>query len=277
MTRPTESSAMSCEDVRQRLERHLDGTLSPREYAAMQSHLSVCQTCHSEMMGIEAFEAQLREAFRDEAPPPALWPRTAADLCCRAPDVPSVGGRQRVRYSSRRAAIAAAALLAVGAVLAARRLAPVGVDSAELMQTPVGELRSFIDSGRSVDFATADPVALRRWFIPRVDFTPPAPLMMPRLSLIGGRLCYFFERRIASYMYRIDGHLVSLYIMSNKNIEPPSASSGVTVGTRAATVREVDGFAHVLWEDGSIYYSLVSNQPAARLIELAQALAGVTS
>ena len=274
MSRWTEHSTISCEHIRQRLELYLDGALSPREHAAMQSHLSVCATCHSEMAGVKTFEARLREAFRDEAPPPALWPRVAADLCCQGADAPSV----RVRYPSRRAVVAAAALLAVGVVVfTARRPATVSVDSTELMQTPVGELRSFVDSGRPVDFATTDPLVLRRWFMPRVDFTPPVPPMTPSLTLIGGRLCYFFERRVASYMYRIDGHLVSLYIMSNKDIESRSAGGGVTLGTRAAAVREVDGFAHVLWKEGSLYYSLVSNQPTARLVELARALATMTS
>jgi len=266
---------MSCEHVRQRLALYLDGALSPSEHAAMQSHLSACQTCHSGLSGVKAFEAQLREAFRDEAPPPALWPRIAADLRCQSADAQGVENRQRARFPSRRAAIAAA-LLAVGVALTVRRLATVGVDSAALMQTPVGELRSFIDSGRPVDFATADPVVLREWFMSRVDFIPPAPPMTLRLVLIGGRLCYFFERRIASYMYRIDGRLVSLYIMSSKDIDSPSAGGGVTIGTHTAAVREVDAFAHVLWNEGSLYYSLVSNQPAARVVELAGALAAVT-
>src|SRR5712691_7433195 len=182
----------------------------------MRSHLSLCQTCHAEAGGIEAFEVRLREAFGNEAPPPRLWPRIVADLRRRGVDGQSLGEHPRVRRPSRRAAIAAAALLAAGVVLVARRPATVGIDSDELMQTPVGEMRSFIDSGRPVDFATADPAVLRRWLMPRVDFVPPAPRTAPRLRLIGGRLCYFFERRIASYMYGTDGHLVSLYVMSNK-------------------------------------------------------------
>ncbi len=242
MTRRTEPSAMSCEHVRQRLALYLDGALSPSEHAAMQSHLSACQTCHSGLSGVKAFEAQLREAFRDEAPPPALWPRIAADLRCQSADAQGVENRQRARFPSRRAAIAAA-LLAVGVALTVRRLATVGVGSAALS---------------------------------RVDFIPPAPPMTLRLVLIGGRLCYFFERRIASYMYRIDGRLVSLYIMSSKDIDSPSAGGGVTIGTHTAAVREVDAFAHVLWNEGSLYYSLVSNQPAARVVELAGALAAVT-
>jgi hypothetical protein len=48
------------------------------------------------------------------------------------------------------------------------------------------------------------------------------------------------------------------------------------VGGRSAAVRELDGFAHILWRDGTLYYSLVSNQPAARLIPVAQAIAMAT-
>jgi hypothetical protein len=76
-------------------------------------------------------------------------------------------------------------------------------------------------------------------------------------------------------MYKIDGHLVSLYFISDRGIAPPSASHDVALGTRPAAIRAVDGFAHVLWKEGSLYYWLFSDQPAARLVELARALATV--
>jgi hypothetical protein len=46
-------------------------------------------------------------------------------------------------------------------------------------------------------------------------------------------------------------------------------------GGISAAIREVDGFAHVLWKEGSLNYSLVSDQPAAQLVELARALTTV--
>jgi hypothetical protein len=67
-----------------------------------------------------------------------------------------------------------------------------------------------------------------------------------------------------------------LYIMSDQDIELPSRRDAM-VGGRPAAVRELDGFAHVLWRDGKLYYSLVSNQPAARLIPVAQAIAMATA
>jgi len=103
-------------------------------------------------------------------------------------------------------------------------------------------------------------------------FPPP---MNPGLTLIGGRLCYFFERRVASYMYKADSHLMSLYIMSVQNIEPPPSSSGLTLGDRPMAIREADGFAHVLWKERQLYYSLVSDQPASRLIAVARAMTAV--
>src|SRR5262249_20970213 len=104
---------------------------------------------------------------------------------------------------------------------------------------------------------------------------PPTPPTMSDLSLVGGRLCYFFRRRIAAYMYHVDGHVLSLYIMSDQDIEFPSRRDAM-LGGRPAAVRELDGFAHILWRDGKLYYSLVSNQSTARLIQLAEAIAMAT-
>jgi anti-sigma factor RsiW len=267
---------MKCQDVRQRVELYLDRTLPPPEHDAVLRHLSICPSCRDDVAVAETIEARLRATLRDDASPPELWPRISAELQALGGDGASASRPHRIGQTSRRAAIAAAALLAIGMAVQLRRLSFRGIGTAQLMKTPVDELRSFVDSGRPVDFSTADPVELRRWFMPRIDFTPPAPPMNPGLTLIGGRLCYFFERRIASYMYRADNHLMSLYIMSDQGIELPSGSRGVTIDDRAAAVREADGFALVLWKEGKLYYSLVSDQPASRLIVVARAMVAVT-
>jgi anti-sigma factor RsiW len=275
MTRQTTASAMTCQDVLERVDLYLDRALRPAERRAVEAHLLVCAGCRAEVEAAEAVETRLRNALGDEAPPHHLWSRIAAHLRADHSGAERVERRPRVWRLSRRAAIAASALFAIGVVFAGRRLMTTDVDAAALMRTPVDELRSFIDSGRSVDVATTDPAQLRQWFVPRVDFAPPTPPTMSDLSLVGGRLCYFFKRRIAAYMYHVDGHVLSLYIMSDQGIELPSRRDAM-VGGRSAAVRELDGFAHILWRDGKLYYSLVSNQPAARLVQVAQAIAMAT-
>ncbi len=261
--------AMTCHEVRRQLELYLDRTLQPTEDQAVHAHLQVCGTCHAEVALAEAVEMRLRSTFRDEMAPRELWCRITADLSARGGDVANPKRHLPVKRLPRRAAIAATVLLAVGGVLAGRQLMTTRIRPAELMETPVDELRSFFDSGRPVDLTTADPAELRQWFVPRLDFPPPLPPTKAGLMLIGGRLCYFFRRRIAAYMYRVDDHILSLYIMSDEDIEPP-LDTGTKLDDRPAAIRESNGFAHVLWRDGRLYYSLVSNQPAARLIEVAR-------
>jgi len=275
MTRQTSASAMTCQDVLERVDLYLDRALRPAESRAVEAHLLVCAGCRAEVEAAEAVETRLRNALGDEAPPHHLWSRIAAHLRADNIRAERVECRPRVWRLSRRTAIAASALFAIGVVFAGRRLMTTDIDAAALMRTPVDELRSFIDSGRSVDVATTDPAQLRQWFVPRVDFAPPTPPTMSDLSLVGGRLCYFFRRRIAAYMYHVDGHVLSLYVMSDQDIELPSRRDAM-LGGRPAAVRELDGFAHVLWRDGKLYYSLVSNQPAARLVQVAQAIAMAT-
>jgi anti-sigma factor RsiW len=275
MTRQSSASAMTCQDVLERVDLYLDRALRPAESRALEAHLLVCAGCRAEVEAAEAVETRLRNALGDEAPPHHLWSRIAAHLRADNIRAQRVERHPRVWRLSRRAAIAASALFAIGVVFAGRRLMTTDIDAAAVMRTPVDELRSFIDSGRSVDVATTDPAQLRQWFVPRVDFAPPTPPTMSDLSLVGGRLCYFFRRRIAAYMYHVDGHVLSLYIMSDQDIELPSRRDAM-LGGRPAAVREFDGFAHILWRDGKLYYSLVSNQPAARLVQVAQAIAMAT-
>jgi anti-sigma factor RsiW len=275
MTRQTSASAMTCQDALERVDLYLDRALRPAESRAVEAHLLVCAGCRAEVEAAEAVETRLRNALGDEAPPHHLWSRIAAHLRADNSRAQPAERRPPVWRLSRRAAIAASALFAIGVVLAGRRLMTTGIDAAALMRTPVDELRSFIDSGRSVDVATTDPAQLRQWFVPRVNFAPPTPPTMSDLSLVGGRLCYFFRRRIAAYMYHVDGHVLSLYIMSDQDIELPSRHDAM-LGGRPAAVRELDGFAHILWRDGKLYYSLVSNQPAVRLVQVAQAIATAT-
>jgi anti-sigma factor RsiW len=83
-----------------------------------------------------------------------------------------------------------------------------------LIREPVNDLITYRMSRRSPDFETADPRTISEWWADKLDFRVPTPVAeLGGYRLIGGRLCYFLNRRLTALMYRKDDHVVSLYVM----------------------------------------------------------------
>lgn len=142
-----------------------------------------------------------------------------------------------------------------------------GALEARLLSVPVQDLHTFVVSQRSLDVASPDPQYVRQWFQGKVDFPPPLlPTHAGTATLVGGRLCYFLDRRVASFMYTTDGHYLSLYVMPRRGLSPPQ--DGVARTTPRATVHEVQGYTHIIWSHMALLYSLVSDLPTARLLEM---------
>jgi anti-sigma factor RsiW len=255
--------------VRERLEVLLDGAMPPSEEGLVQRHLAECAACRAEVESARCLEERLRSTLQSDMPSTALWSRIERDLAGHSartdPRRPGLAGA-----FGRRAAVLAAtiAIVLLFAVIGRNALSP-EVAAADLINVPAAELSGWIRSGRPLDVAETDPVKLRRWFAPRVAFRPPEPPGgVPGLSLDGGRLCHFFRRWIAAYMYRFDGHVVSLYVLSKEGIEPPPELAGRTSGAPDAVEHQIGGFTHMLWSKGPLYYALVSDLPAQDLLRL---------
>ena len=134
----------------------------------------------------------------------------------------------------------------------------------------MSEMRAFVDSNRGLDVDITDPEALRSWFAEKVDFAPPKPPAAGTMTLVGGRLCYFLDRRVIAYMYRVEGRYHSLYVMKEDGLETlEERRESLTRGV-SASVFERDGYANVLWREGSHFYSLVAEVSPERLIPLAK-------
>jgi hypothetical protein len=72
-------------------------------------------------------------------------------------------------------------------------------------------------------------------------------------------------------MYTDDGRYLSLYVMSRQGL-PPLPQERVQVANPQAWVYEIRGYSHIIWFRTDLLYSLVSDLPQARLLELVQAL-----
>ena len=258
---------MDCTSIQGRLHAFLDGELPESESAVSRRHLATCVSCMAEAEEIRLVEARIRAALSPVPETESLWRRITAALERDREAEPALPARRWWRRSFLAAATTATSVL-VGVMLwQLTAIAPSGDNGSHLANVPVMEFQTYIESRRSMDVATADPNQLRSWFATRVDFTPPAPpVSSGKLELLGGRLCYFFDRRVASYMYRVSGHLVSLYVMRGDGLDLSR-----TATERKRAVLHARGFIDVVWTKGDFLFSLVSDLPEDTLLQIATA------
>ena len=238
-------------------------------------------------------EEKLRKTFAEEPVPPTLWPRIQASLRDTSTTEPSESSNRSqpaipARRWSPRAVLSIAAMLVL-AVVGASILTHGGVMPAATQSTAtaqstaitksevatvlVNEFRTFEASGRALDFASAVPAEVRGWFRAKVDLPLPVPVaeakgsaaQMKPARLTGARLCSFLDRRVASFMYVMNGQSVSLYVMS-------AADLPVSAGMEAQVVRDSD-YTAVLWSYGELAYVLVSRLAGKRAVDLLHSMA----
>jgi anti-sigma factor RsiW len=260
---------MNCSDVRNQLRALLDGECAEALRAGLQSHLAICETCRGEAEAIAAFERRVPEVLQAEQVPPALLARLRSEAHQRGTRHSLRGMDWRV--ARRLALLGALALILLFPPASVIRLRQGQPDSRfEVAETPINELRTFIDSRRPLDVATSDSDVLRSWFAGKVLFSPPPSPPIANLHLIGGRLCFFMNRRIAAYMYRSDDYLLSLYIIPSFGQKAArDGASRLYMADRMADVRTLDGLTNVAWERNDLVYALVSDMPEATILRLA--------
>ena len=249
---------MNCQDIEEYTHAFLDGALSDMQAEAFRHHLSACAACRREVDSARVFESAVRDVVAKESPPAGLWNRIAGDLAL------GQGSVRRIRRSVWTGVAAAIALLALATVQ------PFMASSA-VVEVPVSEMRTFVDSRRPLDVATTDPRQLLAWFEGKVDFPlPPPPSTVDAVRLVGGRLCYFLDRRVASYMYRHGDRYVSLYIFSESGLEVPKRASASLARGVPASVHRREGFTHVVWVEDGYVFSLVADISAEQIVDLAK-------
>ena len=205
-------------------------------------------------------EEELRKAFEDQPVPSHLWPRIRRSLRDAAPgavaSVPDL--RRRSPRLPTYAALAAMLVAVVVGTVLWRGGSPTSVSPAQLAMVPIDEFRTFVDSNRPLDVATTDPHGVRTWFRGKLGVSVPTPATrISGAGLVGGRLCYILQRRVASIMYTVDGRPMSLYVMADDGLTLPASEPA---GDGVRVVRD-DGYTNALWSQAGLVYALVSQLP----------------
>lgn len=230
---------MDCPTCEAMVEPYLDGELPAGESVRFEAALETCPDCRAKLDRLQSLRRLIREVPAERAPDLMRARlerelRAAASMPVAVP-TPEPAAAARPRLWSRRSAMAASLLVALGAGWAGGRYT--GQDgSRETDELLAGYLRVGLGD-RPVDVASSDQHTVKPWFAGRIDYAPPVyDLTSAGFPLLGGRLDVLDGRRIAVLVYRRNQHRLALSLW-------PATTSGDT----APSISEQDGFVIARW------------------------------
>lgn len=251
----------------------LDGRLGPAERAALESHLSACESCRAEEQALR----EVRQAVRTGLPPIEL-PAGLDDSLSAALD--GVAGSvaeprsaivRRPRYRVLLAAAAIVVLALFGIWRSRDRRDPVDLATAlgqDFERTVGGTLPLSLP-------VTAPAELERRFAAEGIPFpTHVYDLGMMGFTLSGGRVHSVAGRPSALFAYRAaNGPWLICQMYPGTTDELPAGSDVRTRdGIRFHTFRR-GAVTVVFWQEGAIVCALASDLPTAQVVELALAKA----
>ena len=261
---------MSCEQFQPKLGAMLDNELSSQERDATIAHVNRCAECARDYERLQALQRRLLTA---RVPMPRSLPyRVRArialeggDEAAATPTPVRIGMRQpvarffgRARPYLRQAAVLLFACgISASAALWWGRMA----NDQELIVRDVvsAHVRGLLQDN-SVQVASLDTHTVKPWFAGRLDFTPVVKdLTAEGFRLVGGRLDYVGEQRVAVLVYARQKHQISVFIW-------PSARE-----TSPALVTP-KGFNLVSWSRSGMTFWAISDLAQAELKELPRLL-----
>ncbi len=115
---------------------------------------------------------------------------------------------------------------------------------------------------------------VKPWFAGKVDFAPTNGFAGDDdYPLAGGAVSYFRDRKAATYVYKRNLHVVTLFVFPAKGLPWPTVAAdpiGGSRGTRTTT----RGFHVLMWQKGDLGYGLVSDLNEEELTTLAERIEG---
>lgn len=246
----------------------LDGRLDAAERAALESHLTTCESCRAEERAMRAVQQAVRSGL------------LSVDLPAGLDDMFAVLDRAAqprstiVRRPLRRALLATAAILLLGALgvwLSRDTRGP--IDFAAVLGQ---DFEHAVSGTLELSLPLTAPAELERRFAAEgIPFpTHVYDLGMMGFALSGGRVHTVAGRPSALFAYRgPDGVWLICQMYPGTVVElPPGSEVRTHNGIRFHTFRR-GAVTVVFWQEGGIVCALASDLPPARVVELALAKA----
>ena len=202
------------EHPRGALHAYLDKELSLEGSLEVEAHLAECAACRRELETYRALRRLMQSAKASAPEAESALLKVTRSVRAR---------RRRAVALSGFGAMAAAALVAL-------MLVPKLGDGV-VREVAAVHARA-LDSGRSVEIASSDPVALGQWLSARLPGAVPPTAGGDGFALRGARVDSLEGRPVATAVYQVRSHLVDVFAWpsTEKDMEPrPSVSGRWTV------------------------------------------------
>ena len=248
---------MTCNDIIHQLEAFADGEASPEQTQLIKDHLLGCPACRVRVDKLRALSSTLRSELSGDRAPSELWAKIDDRLPKKVENPalmgPTIWWRDRMRPLALAASVAL--LLGIGGSIAWWQ----GQANYDVIAAPIQDFTTYRLSGRALDVESRDPAVIEAWFEERLTFElPTVKARVAGFELVGGRLCGFLDRRISALSYQRGEQRIAVYLMADHGLSLPEASFAPELKL-SRSVHEVDDINTMIWHEGGLVYSVVSD------------------
>jgi anti-sigma factor RsiW len=218
---------MNCDEVRQFLHAYVDDELDITAALQIEKHLPGCPTCRKELEAAQVIGRALSQ--------PAMYYPASSELRDRLQRAIRAEAREMEASAKPRIVTAwwmrpmafsslAAGLLVV--ISSAMLYLSSGAPSGQIDELVASHVRS-LEADHLLDVASTDQHTVKPWFDGKIDFAPPVIDLAPAgFPLIGGRLDYLHEGKVAALIYHRNKHVINLFIWPGDTVPESEVRQG---------------------------------------------------
>ncbi len=252
------------------LEKFIDGECTPQEVKRIRAELARDPSLSEAADRLDLLNRLLRSSGRDVEASAALRATIARRYSTE--NTPSASARRRLNRRTFFAGAGGALAAGFAALIVVPRLSGIGDAGLDPVGTFFHDFETYLLKDRALDVTETSMVQLAGWFGDRLPFAlPPVASSGNSVKLIGGRLCWLMERRLASLSYETDAGPVVLYIMDANGIETPPGRDAPDIG-KALSWHRSDDHTCLIWNSEQLLYVMVGTQEVHKMMSIARSL-----